>query len=67
MRCGTTRSNSSGGGGCIVHDAWWKRDKKREGWHDSLLITGLKPYLLGVSKELIMISPYFVPGKETVA
>ena len=55
------------GGGSIVHDAWWKRDQKREGWHDSLLITRLKPHLLGVSEELVMISPYFVPGKESVA
>jgi len=54
------------GSGVIVHDAWWKRDKKREGWHDDLLIAQLKPYVVAATEELIMISPYFVPGDETV-
>jgi putative cardiolipin synthase len=54
------------GSGKIVHDAWWKRDQKREGWHDDLLITQLKPYLVEATEELIIISPYFVPGDDTV-
>jgi putative cardiolipin synthase len=54
------------GPGVIVHDAWWKRDQKREGWHDDLLISALKPYLVKATEELIMISPYFVPGDDTV-
>jgi len=54
------------GPGAIVHDAWWKREQDRDGWHDDLLISQLKPYLVAATKELIMISPYFVPGDETV-
>lgn len=54
------------GPGKIVHDAWWKREQKKEGWHDHLLITQLAPYLEAATKELIMISPYFVPGDQTV-
>jgi putative cardiolipin synthase len=54
------------GSGKIVHDAWWKREQKREGWHDDLLIAQLKPYLVAATQELIMISPYFVPGNDTV-
>ena len=54
------------GPGVIIHDKWWKRDQKREGWHDDLLISALKPYLIKATEELIMISPYFVPGDETV-
>lgn len=54
------------GEGEIVHDPWWKRDQQRPGWKESLLIAGLEPYLLESSEEIIMISPYFVPGQDTV-
>lgn len=54
------------GPGKIVHDAWWKRDKKRDGWNERLLISQLKPYLISATEDLVMISPYFVPGDETV-
>ena len=50
----------------IVHDPWWKRDQDRPGWAESLLISALKPHLLGAQEELIMVSPYFVPGTDTV-
>ena len=50
----------------IVNDPWWKRDKDRPGWAESLLISSLKPHLLGAQEEVIMISPYFVPGTDTV-
>jgi putative cardiolipin synthase len=54
------------GPGEIVHDAWWKREQHRDGWQDDLLISQLKPYLVTATEELIMISPYFVPGDESV-
>ena len=54
------------GPGEIIHDAWWKREKNLDGWHDDLLISQLKPHLVTATEELIMISPYFVPGDGTV-
>lgn len=54
------------GEGEVVHDPWWKRDQQRPGWRESLLITSLEPYLLESTVEVIMISPYFVPGQDTV-
>ena len=50
----------------IVHDPWWKREQGRPGWAESLLISALKPHLLGAQEEVIMVSPYFVPGTDTV-
>jgi putative cardiolipin synthase len=54
------------GPGNIVHDVWWKREQDKEGWHDDLLIAQLKPSLVNATVELIIISPYFVPGDDTV-
>ncbi len=54
------------GPGKIVHDVWWKREQDKEGWHDKLLIAQLKPSLVDATEELIIISPYFVPGDDTV-
>ena len=54
------------GSGEVVHDAWWKRDQEREGWQDELLIAQLKSYLVEATEELIIISPYFVPGDDGV-
>lgn len=54
------------GPGKIVHDVWWKREQDKEGWHDDLLITQLKPTIVDATEELIIISPYFVPGDDTV-
>ena len=51
----------------IVHDPWWKRDQSRSGWGDALLVTGLKPYILGAKSEVIIISPYFVPDPDVAA
>ncbi len=50
----------------IVHDSWRKRDRSQPGWRDELLITQLAPHILGVTEEVIMISPYFVPGASDV-
>ena len=52
--------------GAIVHDAWRKRDQSYPGWRDDLLITQLRPHIESVAEELIMISPYFVPGDDDV-
>ena len=51
----------------IIHDSWRKRDQSYDGWHDDLLITQLKPHIKAATEEIIMISPYFVPGDEDVA
>ena len=34
--------------------------------HDLMLFKKLKPYFMGVKKELIVVSPYFVPGGKGV-
>jgi putative cardiolipin synthase len=52
--------------GKIIHDSWRKRDQTYDGWKDDLLITQLTPYIATATEEIIMISPYFVPGDETV-
>jgi putative cardiolipin synthase len=52
--------------GEIIHDSWRKRDQSYEGWHDDLLITQLKPHIEAATAEIIMISPYFIPGDEAV-
>ena len=54
------------GPGEIVHDSWRKRDQKYDGWKDDLLISQLTPHITAATEELIMISPYFVPGEEDV-
>jgi putative cardiolipin synthase len=48
----------------IVHDSWRKRDRSYPGWEEDLLITQLRPHIEAATDEVIMISPYFVPGKE---
>ena len=48
----------------IVHDPWWKRDSSRPGWKDALLISGLKQHILAAEREVIIVSPYFVPDPD---
>lgn len=55
------------GSGTIIHDSWKKRDQSYDGWNDDLLITQLKPHITAAQSEVIMISPYFVPGEQDVA
>ncbi len=55
------------GNGTIVHDSWRKRDQSYPGWRDDLLITSLEPHIVSATEELILISPYFVPGDDDVA
>ncbi len=47
----------------VVRDAADKLIRK-EGWEEELLISQLWPYMQKAKRELIIISPYFVPGKE---
>ncbi len=53
--------------GNIIHDTWRKRDKSYDRWNDDLLISQLRPHITAATEEIIMISPYFVPGDEDVA
>lgn len=46
----------------VIHDAADKLSRK-EGWKEDLLITQLWPYMKEAKRELIIVSPYFVPGK----
>lgn len=52
--------------GTIIRDSWRKRDQDYEGWRNDLLISQLAPHIVEASEEVIMISPYFVPGNEAV-
>jgi putative cardiolipin synthase len=54
------------GPGTIIHDSWRKRDQGYEGWKDDLLISQLTPHITAATEDLIIISPYFVPGEEDV-
>jgi len=47
----------------VIHDAADKLIRK-DGWQDDLLISQLWPYMQKAERELIIISPYFVPGKD---
>ena len=64
LRDGTARFEW--GSGTIIHDSWRKRDQSYEGWKDDLLISLLIPHITNATEEVIIISPYFVPGKEDV-
>ena len=50
----------------VIHDSWRKRDQAYDGWHKDLLIAQLRPHIAVVTEEIIMISPYFVPGDDVV-
>jgi len=47
----------------VVSDSADKLTRK-EDWQDELLITQLWPFMQKAERELIIISPYFVPGKD---
>jgi len=44
----------------LFHDTT-EKSVRNEGWEKALLISQLRPYLDAVTKDLILISPYFVP------
>jgi putative cardiolipin synthase len=47
----------------VIHDSSEKLTKG-EDWKAELLISQLAPYILNSTKEFILVSPYFVPGKK---
>jgi putative cardiolipin synthase len=54
------------GGASVVSDHPEKLVAEREN-KQYRLATGLEPYIAGLGRELIVYSPYFVPGEEGVA
>jgi len=50
----------------VIRDSWRKRDQAYDGWKDDLLIAQLTPHIAVATEEIIMISPYFVPGDDAV-
>jgi len=51
------------GPGKIIHDSSEKKAHD-ENWQEELLISQLAPYILESTEEVIMVSPYFVPGQK---
>jgi cardiolipin synthase C len=47
----------------IIHDSPEKLERAA-GWRDQLLISQLVPYIEQATREFILVSPYFVPGKH---
>ncbi|MEA3413650.1 MAG: phospholipase D family protein [Pseudomonadota bacterium] len=48
--------------GKIIHDSSEKKAHD-DTWQQELLISQLAPYITGSTEEVIMVSPYFVPGQ----
>ena len=47
----------------VIHDSSEKKARE-ENWKEELLISKLWPYLDRASEEIIIVSPYFIPGKK---
>ncbi|MFH1985206.1 MAG: phospholipase D family protein [Pseudomonadota bacterium] len=47
----------------VIHDSSEKK-ARGENWQTELLISQLWPYMKQVTNELIIVSPYFVPGEK---
>lgn len=47
----------------VIHDSSDKKVRD-EDWQSELLISQLWPYMQKATEELIIVSPYFVPGKK---
>lgn len=47
----------------VIHDSSEKKERG-ENWQKDLLISKLWPYMETTTEELLIISPYFVPGKK---
>ncbi len=47
----------------VISDPVTKKERKNQG-QSELLITQLCPYMQKASRELLIVSPYFVPGKK---
>jgi putative cardiolipin synthase len=52
-------------GAKVIHDSSDKKVRD-ENWKAELLISQLWPYMQKATEELIIVSPYFVPGKNGV-
>ncbi len=50
----------------VIHDSAEKK-ARGENWQAELLISKLWPYMQKATDELIIVSPYFVPGKKGAA
>lgn len=50
----------------IIHDSSEKKAHDAD-WQGELLISQLAPYIKAVTKEFILVSPYFVPGDAAAA
>jgi putative cardiolipin synthase len=61
LRAGTAEFHW--GPGKIIHDSSEKKAHD-ENWQQELLISQLAPYITGSTEEVIMVSPYFVPGQQ---
>ncbi|WP_136806976.1 phospholipase D family protein [Desulfosediminicola flagellatus] len=47
----------------LMHDSSEKKERGKN-WKEDLLISKLWPYLESLNEELLIISPYFVPGQK---
>jgi len=61
LRAGTVKYHWAPGE--IIYDSPQKKAHD-ENWQQELLITQLAPYITESTEEVIMISPYFVPGQQ---
>lgn len=59
LHSGTIRLNW--GEAHVTHDSSEKKERE-ENWREDLLISQLWPYMESLKEELLIISPYFVPG-----
>ena len=59
LQSGTIRLNW--GEAQVIHDSSEKKEQE-ENWREDLLISQLWPYMESLKNELLIISPYFVPG-----
>ncbi len=48
----------------IIHDSAEKMTKANSNWKEQLLISQLAPYIQNAEEEVIIVSPYFVPGQQ---
>jgi putative cardiolipin synthase len=59
LHSGTIRLNW--GEAHVIHDSSEKKEREKN-WREDLLISQLWPYMESLKEELLIISPYFVPG-----
>jgi putative cardiolipin synthase len=47
----------------VIHDPWEKQERG-ENWQEELLISQLWPFMKAAEDELLIVSPYFIPGRK---